>query len=299
MNTSKRIMIIIGILLIVGFVTMMIIDSRTAPNALEFEPLEPQLSLLDRVYPEWFGDKIDILSLEQGKQVTCDWYRYKGLAALNDTSLNEAAEQFNANSMDLVAATSIGASYWTSELVFDELTAIYQGDKAVRDAVISRCVEDNPDIDKHLAADTDAFYSFAGPEGLVDDKHAISADARRYLRLIHRHLWNGVSSEQFLITRLEPPEEALAFLRWQIEKSQMPFERKLQKINKSEEYAFIQYDYNFARAVLYVQNGLLEDACTILKHAYEITDSQNTFRRNRYQNAIKELARSHSIACQL
>lgn len=299
MNTSKRIMIIIGILLVIGAVAMAVIDSLNAQSPLEFEPLDPQLSLLDRVYPEWFGPEIDILAQDQGKQVTCDWYRYKGLAASSPENASEAAEQFNANAMDLITATSIGASYWASELVFNELTDIYLGNAETRRKVVERCIADNPDIDKHLSADTDAFYRFADSEALLDNSHVLSTNSRKLLHLIHRHLWNGVSSAQFPLTRIEPPEEALAFLRWQIERSQMPFERKLQKLNKAEQFAVIPYDYDFARTVLYIQNGLFTDACDMLKNAYQKTDPQNTFRRKRYHNAINELARSHGIACQL
>lgn len=299
MNTSKRIMIILGIALLAGFIAVMIIDSRQPRQPLAFDPIEPQLTLLDRVYPQWFSTRIDILSHEQGKQVICDWYRYKGKAALQAEDLNDASEQFNANAMDLVSATSISATYWASELAFDELAAIYQGNRAKRDEVVQRCLADNPDIDKHLTADTEAFYAFAQAEGLIGEDHVIPANALKLLRLIHRHLWNGVASEQFPLTRIEPPEESLAFLRWQIELSNMPFDQKLRKINQAEQFAVIPYDYDFARAVLYVQNGLAVDACALLKNAYQNTDPQNTFRRERYHNAINELAHSHSIACQL
>ena len=49
MNTSKKIMFILGIVLIIGFILMMVIESRTA-SKLEFEPMEGQIALLHKAY---------------------------------------------------------------------------------------------------------------------------------------------------------------------------------------------------------------------------------------------------------
>lgn len=298
MNTSKKVMIILGILLIIGFVIMIAVPSRNS-SELEFEPLDGQISLLHKAYDHWFGSPIAIMETEPGKIVLCDWLMYRGSVAKEADNINDWAEEFSANIMDLVVAKTLAADYWASQASFDEWVALFNGDETKRNEVIARCSQNAPDIANAIDADITAFKSFAANEQLLDKNGKLREDKRDILNLIYRHLWISLASNQLPRNSIEPPEERIAFLRWQVEQSAMPLEKKIQKLEEFGQQNNDSYDFLFALSVLYAQNGMSGEACVILQEALtKIGDSQDkSFRKDRYTKALNTLRQAHPAAC--
>ena len=298
MNTSKKVMIIVGLLLIVGFIVMLAVPSRK--SSLEFEPLDGQIALLHKAYERWFGAPIAILETDPGQVVLCDWLMYRGSAAAESEDMRDWAEKFNANSMDLVVAHSMSADYWASQVSFDEWTAVFNGDEAKRNEIIARCATEAPDIAKAIDADMAAFKSFAANEKLVDPNGKLRDDKRDIFNLIYRHLWVSLAANQLPRTNIEPPEERIAFLRWQVEQSAMQLDKKIQKLMEFEQQNDDSYDFLFALSVLYAQNGMPGEACAVLQEAIAKADDKNethSFRKERYTKSLNELRRAHPAAC--
>lgn len=296
MNTSKRIMILVGIILIVGFVIMWIVDMSRKP-ALVFEPFDAQFALLDKVYANWFGEKVSVQSQPIGEQVICDWMNYKALSANQTDGWRDAADKFNANEMELVTRNQIQIDYWASVEAFEILYGFYREEPGMRESIIERCGKLEPDLDKYLDEDLVQFKAVAEREGFLDESGKLREDKRRHVELLHRHLWVNLASKQFPRHRLEPPEERLSIFKWQIEQSSLPDDVKLEKLMHSEVVERLSYDYAFSKAVLLYRNQKYWDACQVLMEALENTE--DTFRTERYQKSIEEIKRADSNACDL
>ncbi|MBO4351152.1 MAG: hypothetical protein J6A01_09445 [Proteobacteria bacterium] len=300
MNTSKKVMIIVGVLLIIGFIIMLAVPSRNDSPQVTFEPLDGQIALLHKAYGQWFGAPIAVLETEPGKAVLCDWLMYRGRVANESEDINDWAEKFNADSMDLAMSKTMSADYWASQTSFDEWVAVFNGDEAKRSEIIARCSTEAPDIAKAIDADIDAFKKFAAKENLLDRSGKLRHDKRDILNLIYRHLWVSLAAVQLPRASIEPPEEKIAFLRWQVEQSAMPLEKKIQKLEEFAQQNNDSYDFLFALSVLYAQNGMSGEACTILQEAITDTDESketNSFRKERYLKTYNELRQAHPMAC--
>ena len=225
---------------------------------------------------------------------------YRGRVANESEDINDWAEKFNADSMDLAMSKTMSADYWASQTSFDEWVAVFNGDEAKRSEIIARCSTEAPDIAKAIDADIDAFKKFAAKENLLDRSGKLRHDKRDILNLIYRHLWVSLAAVQLPRASIEPPEEKIAFLRWQVEQSAMPLEKKIQKLEEFAQQNNDSYDFLFALSVLYAQNGMSGEACTILQEAITDTDESketNSFRKERYLKTYNELRQAHPMAC--
>lgn len=300
MNTSKKIMSFIGLFILIGFVILMIAKSVGPEKRLEFEPLDGQIALLHKAYDKWFGERVDILAMEPGRLVLCDWVKYRGSVALEAEDVEEWAEKFSADMMDLVISKKMAANYWAGRTAFEEWWAVFNGDENKRSAIVERCKDVDPAIDEAIRADIDAFKAFAAAENLLDENGRLREDRRDILHLIYRHLWISLSSRQVIRDNIEPPEERIAFLRWQIEQSAMPLDRKIQKLDEYSLQKTDSYDFMFALAVLYAQNGMAAEACSVLHEALSGSENAgvgNAFRIQRYSEALETLRQAHPAAC--
>lgn len=273
------------------------------PVPLEFESMEGQFALLDRVYPEWFGEPMDVMENPTGVRVICDWVHYRTMASGNIEGWEDSTEQFNADAMDYVMENSIHADYWASIRSFEVMVPIYEGDAAKRAELVNLCKDVSPELDKQLDVEITAFKEVAQKEGFLDAQGKLKPEMLPYARLLHRKLWVAVAGRQFPRARIEPPEEQLAFFRWQIERSTMTSEQKLQRIAEFRLMMPKAYDYDFAIAVILNRDGRYVDACAVLTEALHEVESvqqenmEDNFRVMRYKGAIETIQKAHPQAC--
>lgn len=289
-------MLILGIAILLAFVLLCIWPNRPEIK-LEFESLDGQFALLERVYPQWFGERIDVMADPAGQRVVCDYLSYKGMMISQVEGWEDRMEQFNADEMDYVVGSSIQADYWLSLAVFDYLEAFYHGDEAKQSEIASICKEIDPDLKEHLAGEVNSFKEIAQAEGFLDPAGRIAPDKRNLVILLHRYQWIGVAGNQLPNARIQPPEERLAVFRWQIEQSLMPLEKKLNRISRYQNMYPKDYDYEFAKAVLFANNGMFSEACEVLNHGLSNVSDEDTFRKDRYTQGIKQISAQDSSAC--
>ncbi len=294
MSISKRIVLIIGILLVVIFV---LIGVFSTPRSIDFEPMDGQFALLDKVYPTWFGTNQDVVKTKSGQHVLCDWYRYKALTAGQQENWMDAAEKFTADAMDMVMESSIQMLFWAGETAFENMFDYYDGIPGAKEKLIAACPEEADELEKYLESDRKAFFEIAQREGYVNSAGKLDPQKKRFVHLLHRHLWNQVSSFQFPIERIEPPEEKVAFLRWQIEVSSMSLENKLSKLAVLEEMKPDNYDTGYTKGVLFYQNHMYGEACAAFKQGRAQTDPANSYRIQRYDTSIHMISQEHPAIC--
>ena len=268
--------------------------SRT-PSALQFEPIDGQIALLDRVYPVWFGEKIDILSQDIGLETVCDWIEYKSRVARQTEGWEDSYHRFLDNEMSLVTRNSIHADYWASVAAFEMLEPLYNGDTKQAAVIAEKCKPYTPDIAAHLDDEAQVFREFAQSEHLLLDNGTIAPAARPLVRLVHRYQWVKVTSEHFPIGRILPPEEMIAIFRYQVEKSAMPADKKLAHIDEMRAEMPGSYDYDFAEAMVRLQSGDAVSACTILKAAMPNLDDETL--KKKYTQAANEISQTNPSAC--
>lgn len=295
MKTMQCVKYVLGILVVMAVLS--ITGCSKGSNMLQFETLDAQFALLDKVYPEWFKTPYEAKHEAKAQEVVCNWFQYKGAAAFQTSDADESKEKFKANLMDFVMDTTISSVYYLGERAFEDLYAFYDGVPGKREEIEEKCREYSPEIGKYLKADISSFREIAQYEGLMDSRGKMIPSKKRIVHLLHRHLWNETVSEQFPIMRIEPPEERMAFFRWQIEQSQMPYERKMMKLDLFEQLEPMEYDFNFARAVLNYNEESYVDACAALHVGLEQTDPKDTFHTKRYQSALEQILRDHSGFC--
>ena len=128
MNTSKRIMTIIGIIIMASFIVMLLLPQQQ--SSLEFEPIDGQFALLDKAHEAWFGQPTDPNDISAIPTI-CDWISYKARVAIEDTNdaneqaIRDAKGQLEADLAGLIANTSFSAIYWISEQAFQTLAPLY------------------------------------------------------------------------------------------------------------------------------------------------------------------------------
>ena len=279
-----------------AFVLLCIWPNRTDVK-MEFESLDGQFALLERVYPQWFGERIDVMADPAGQRVVCDYLSYKGMMTAQAEGWEDRMEQFNADEMDYVVGGSIQADYWLSLAVYDYLEAFYHGDEAKQSEIASICSEVDPDLRQHLASEVASFKEIAQAEGFLDPAGKILPEKRKLVILLHRYQWVGVSGNQLPNARIQPPEEKLAVFRWQIEQSQMPLEKKLNRLARFQSMYPKEYDFDYGRAVLFSNNGMLREACEALNNGLSNVSEEDAFRKGRYTQGIKQISAQNSGAC--
>lgn len=285
-----------GVLLIVGFIAMMIVEYVRGDDE-GFEPIDGQVTLTKNAWKNWFGERMEIASTPKGQRVLCDWYRYKGMVATQDAGWLQVGEQLNADLMDLVMETSISAHYWAEVSAFEQLYPLYDGNLAAKSSIVAQCESIYPDIAQKIDTDVESFKQLAQREGFLDAESHILASKRDIVHLLHRHLWVKQTSEQFPRNRIEPPEERLAFFRWQVEQSQLSPEDRIRKIVAFRAAGESDYDDAFAVAKIDSENGMFAESCAILQEALRETPSEKTFRRERYQRMLDRISQAHPASC--
>ena len=296
MNTSKKVMLVVGAILVVLFIVMMIVENATREPA-SYEPLDGQMTLMHNAWKNWFGERIDVLGQSAGVVLVCDWMQYKSLVAAGDPGWADAGEQVNADAMDLVMANSLAADFWAENAAFDLLYDLYNGKEGQKDRILTLCREQYPELGTILDKEVEAFHEIARKEGFLDASNRILPEKRDIVHLLHRHLWVEVEADQFPRVNIEPPEERLAFFRWQIEQSSMNPEQKLKKLDQYSADQEGEYDYDFARAMIFTQTGMYGEACAFLKDALEKCAPDKAFRRDRYQRALRDIEQAHPGVC--
>ena len=270
---------------------------------LKFESLKGQMKLVDRAYAKWFGAPVDVLSSETGVRVVCDYLAYAGASA-NDPDLGivpnedweDLRDKFNADEMDYVVETTIQSDYWASLATFDYLEAYYNDNEVLKAEIEYACAAEFPNLGEDMKREVAVFRRFGQNEGLLDSQNHILPDKRNLVKLLHRYRWVDVAGNQLPSNRLMPPEERLAFYRWQIEMSVKPFMLKIHKLDEIKQQYAYDYDYEYAKAVLYFQEGLGVDACRVLKGALE-AESAISYRSNRYRGAMRTIDHTYPGAC--
>ncbi len=298
MSHLKRIVIVLGIILIIGFIAIIVSD-RVIHSGSEpaFETLDGQFALLDRTYDSWFGERVDVTGHYQGRALLCHWYYYKSLAAEHDNAAEEASSTFKAQLMDFVMMTNLGGEYWAAETAMDELYPFYNGEPGAKEKIVESCLKYAPDLANHIDSDRNALLSLANAEGLLLENGQLDPAKDKLIRLLHRQNWNTIVIQQLPARNIIPPEEQVTFLRWQIEQAHIPFDKKLSKLEYLKTYRSEMYDYHYAKAVLLLQNNDFAGACNELKLGLNETDKTNQFRIERYGNALDYMAREHSTHC--
>ena len=294
MKTNRHILRTLVVMLFIASLLMIAACNR-APKSLEFEPIDCQIALLERVYPAWFGEKIDIMSQEIGVETVCDWVQYKSLVAKRSPGWEESHEVFLGNEMTLVTQNNIHADYWASIAAFDFLEPLYNGDNTYQSQVIAKCEKYTPNLKAHLDDEIQLFRQIAQKEGWLDNDNKIAASKRNIVRLMHRYQWISVTANQFPIDRIFPPEEMLAAFRYQIEQSAMPMDNKITHIHEMQNELPGSYDYDFAEAILYANAGDTAKACAILKNS--LSNLNDEAQKIKYNRAIKELSQANASVC--
>lgn len=296
MSINKRIVIILGILLVTAFTVMCMLNQTK--DRIEFDPLDGQLELLAKVYPKWFGENQDISSIEHSQTVLCDWFYYKSLAAKERDGWIDASEQFNADAMDMVMSSSIQSLYWVGETAFEDLMRFYEDEPGALEKITAKCPDKAAEIMQYLPEDREGFLNLSQKEGFLTSDGKFHPKKKAIIHLLYRHIWTTLSAEQFPLERISPPEEQIAFLRWQIEQSTLDFQSRLDKLLAFENvYATDNYDFNYAKGVLFFKNHLYGEACLAFKAGRASTNPANTFRIERYNKAIKTISQAHSAIC--
>ena len=294
MKTNRHILRTLAVMLFAAFLLTITACNR-APKSLEFEPMDGQIALLERVYPVWFGARIDIAAQEAGMLTLCDWLEYKSLVAHQTEGWEESQQVFLDNEMTLVTRTNIHADYWASVVAFEWLESLYNGDTNVQDDIIARCSPYTPALKDHLADEVELFRGIAQKEGWLDNSGKIAASKRDFVRLMHRYQWVMVTSNHFPYDRICPPEEMIAIFRYLVEVSDMALDKKLAHIDEMRRELPESYDYDFAEAVLYSKSGDTASACAILKNA--VSNMHDESQKKKYHQAINTLSQADSAAC--
>ena len=300
MNTSKRIMTIIGIIIMASFIVMLLLPQHQ--SSLEFEPIDGQFALLDKAHEAWFGQPTDPNDISAIPTI-CDWISYKARVAIEDTNdaneqaIRDAKGQLEADLAGLIANTSFSAIYWISEQAFQTLAPLYESKPEARQHIIDICQSHVPDIASIIDAEINAFDQIDRREHLRGNDGSFSPQSRKIAALLHRHLWFAVVAEFYTASRFDSPEEQTAFLRWQIELSSLPLQNKIEKIEQLQ-YSGLPYDFPFAKAVLYSKAGQFDIACKTLNDALTSDSNDLTdFRKARYQKSFDEIRKAHPSAC--
>ena len=289
MNTCKRVMIVIGILIILGTILIVILSPKK--DVMKFDPIEPQLSLLERAHASWFGTNPN-LDTDDARALKCEWYQYKALISQRSPEWQSSVEPFLTDALAMASENGFPALYWIGEEAFDELKPYYEGDDAQGKAIRERCADFTPlTPDLRLDDDRADFIELAKQEDLLDAQGKIRPEKLPIAKLLHRHLWITLLSSSVPRAQLESPEERTTFLRWQVELSSLPVERKLQKLEQFRN-TDVAYDIDFAKAILMLQNGQPQDACQALRNGREA--AQTDFRIQRYEQAIDQLDQAHA-----
>ena len=299
MNHLKRIVIILGIVLIIGFVAIVLTDRYSQSDKSEpaFESLEGQFALLDRTYDAWFGEKIDVTSYYQGRALLCHWYNYKSLAAEQNKSAEDVASTFKAQLMDFVMMTRVGGEYWAAETAMDELYPFYNGVPGAKEKIVESCRKYAPDLENHIDSDRNALLSLAQAEGFLLENGQLDPAKDDIIRLLHRQNWNTIVVQQLPARNIIPPEERVAFLRWQIEQAHIPFDKKLSKLELLHSYRPDMYDYHYSKAVLLYLNQNYAGTCEALTAGLNETENISNFRIERYRNALDYMAHKYPTYC--
>jgi len=113
------------------------------------------------------------------------------------------------------------------------------------------------------------FMATAEVEGFIDSRTGALDEARLpELELVFRYLWVKLAEDVFLSHEGLTAQEIVGIRRWQIEKSQMPLEKKLALLEKLEP-RFKGYDSQRAMATLKAKAGDLAGAKKHLEVALE------------------------------
>lgn len=305
MNTCKRVMCIVGILLVAAFVLMLIIPQTDDEAALKFEPMDAQFALLDRAHEQWFGQTVDVND-EVGVRVRCEWYLYKSLAAQSESDPENAMyteqwqknrQQLEADIQDFVAMKSLSGVYWASEAAFDDLVAVYEGDETRSQAVVDMCKDVTPTLEQVLSKEVEAFKQIAMQESWLDQSTGkLIPESRKIASLLHRKMWFETVGAVLPLSLLASPEEQMTVFRWQVEQSAMPLHSKLAKLQQFEAID-VNYDFDYARAVLLERDGMPHEACLALKSGQNKEQNTNEFRAKRYRDGLEQLQKKYPDAC--
>lgn len=299
MNHLKRIVIVLGIILIIGFIAIVLSERFDQTNSSKpaFETLDGQFALLERTYSSWFGEKVDVTSYYQGRALLCDWYYYKSLAAERDNAAEEAANTFKAQLMDFVMMTKVGGAYWGAEAAIEELYPYYNGVPGAKEKIVESCRKYAPELENHIDSDRSELLKLAQAEGFLLQNGQLDPKKKDIIRLLHRQNWNTIVIQQLPSRNIIPPEERMTFLRWQIEQAHIPLDKKLAKLEYMKTYHSDLYDYHYAKAVLFFQNANYAESCTALRAGLNETNKSNNFRMERYKNALSYMTREYPTYC--
>ena len=300
MNSSKRIMIIVGLLIVAIGVILSIYDGCHPKKqvAIGFAPLDEQLALMDRVYQKWFGDRIEVMQDTRGKRVVCDWFMYKAYSESKSANANEALEAFNEDSMGFAVAFKVRSDYWASVVAWEEFKkAAY--DENARQELYNTCQDVTPDLPKYFMNEVNAFKMLAKNEELLDPQGNLDPAKDKLAFLLYRHVWLKASELQFPRKAIEPPEEAVTVFRWQIEVAHMPLSAKQARIANMRSNYPHAYDYDYAEAYLSALDGNYGVACDKLKSLIQTDGIVDAQKQEVYRATLNEIHQADPKACSL
>lgn len=207
MNTSKRIMTIIGIIIMASFIVMLLLPQQQ--SSLEFEPIDGQFALLDKAHEAWFGQPTDPNDISAIPTI-CDWISYKARVAIEDTNdaneqaIRDAKGQLEADLAGLIANTSFSAIYWISEQAFQTLAPLYESKPEARQHIIDICQSHVPDIASIIDAEINAFDQIDRREHLRGND-ALSRHNREKSPLSYTDTFGSPSSQNSIPLRVSIP----------------------------------------------------------------------------------------------
>ncbi len=299
MNTSKRVMIIVGLVIVVLCVVFTIFALGRGEEDGEwtgFEPLDSQLAVVDMSYAKWFKDRIDVMSIPAGQRVVCDWLMYKSYAVTQHTNMGDALEKFIGNDMDFAVDQGVRADYWASVAAWEEFLKAYQDENA-RKKLFEICKDEAPDLETQFNNEIISFKQFATNEELLDEAGHLKPDKAKLALLLHRYVWIKASQQQFPVNAIQTPEEAMAMFRWQVEASHMAADKKIEKLHETKTSHPGAYDYTYAEAVIDIQNGDYAAACLLLSPIATGDGMVDPYQQNLYRRAMKAIKALDANAC--
>ncbi len=307
MKKTTTIILVLFALAIVGLIVFLCMQSQQDSNKARAEvyrhapwnatvSFQRQLDIVDAVHKKWYGDRIDILNTEYGKEVVCDWFYYKSYVASIDATYLDVLEQFLADSMHNATVNGFKGDYWASVVAFELLVeAVNANDDTSK--ITDLCLPYAPDIKRMIHLELQNFRKIAVLENLLDSEGKLDNTKMQTTFLIFRNLWVRASEHKLPHRAIYPIEEELAMYRWQVEVSQMAFDKKLEKLERMNDLFPNYYDARYAAAMLNVENGDAATGCNLLKILYQETTEDETDKRELYAGAVQFIKDNYPNAC--
>lgn len=117
------------------------------------------------------------------------------------------------------------------------------------------------------------FAELAEREGLLEDDGTIAPGHEPIVHLLFRYLWAQRGNQVVDLARVMSSQELVALRRWQLERSKMPLDRRLEIIERSRGLLGNLMDLDRTEAIIRYHDGDLEGARRVLTDALASEDN--------------------------